>query len=253
MKNNLRLEGKTAVITGAASGIGKEIALLFFQQGAKLALIDKDEDKINEVKKEVAAESYCIDISEENEVKSAFSEIEAAFGKIDILINCAGIFDFGTVTESSYALWKKIHSVNLDGAFLCSKYAVISMLHAGTGGSIVNVSSEAGLVAMAGYTAYCVSKAALIQLSKCMAIDYALDNIRVNCVCPGRVLTPLVQAVIDNSEDPEKALLESGNDRPLMRMGTPSDIAHACLGFADDNMTYATGSVLSVDGGYTAR
>ena len=249
-----RLEGKAAAITGAASGIGREIALLFAEHGASVALIDTDLAKLSELEDlGKGLKAFRTDITNEDEVKASFSQIEAAFGKIDILVNCAGIYLPGKVTETEFAQWKKILAVNLDGAFLCGKYAAESMLRVQNGGSIINIASEAGLAAIAGQTAYNVSKAALISLSQCMAVDYALDNIRVNCVCPGRVLTPLVQHIIDNSSNPAETKRELSSDRPIMRMGDPRDIAYACLHFADGSMPYATGAVLAVDGGYTAR
>jgi NAD(P)-dependent dehydrogenase (short-subunit alcohol dehydrogenase family) len=248
----LRLEGKTAVITGAASGIGKEIALLFAENGASVALLDMDKTKLAELESN-STKAFCADITNEDQVKDVFTQIDAAFGRIDILINCAGIFAAGKVTETDFAVWKRILGVNLDGAFLCAKYAAAAMLRAQKGGAIVNIASEAGIAAIAGQTAYNVSKAAVISLSQCMAVDYALDNIRVNCVCPGRVLTPLVQHIIDTSANPAETKRELSCDRPVMRMGDPKDIAYACLHFADNSMPYATGAVLSVDGGYTAR
>jgi len=248
----LRLEGKTAVITGAASGIGREIALLFAENGASVALLDMDKTKLAELEGK-GMKGFCADITNEEQVKDVFSQIEAALGTIDILVNCAGIFAAGKVTETDFAVWRKILGVNLDGAFLCGKYAAAAMLRAKKGGAIINIASEAGLAAIAGQTAYNVSKAAVISLSQCMAVDYALDNIRVNCVCPGRVLTPLVQHIIDTSENPAETKRELSSDRPVMRMGDPKDIAWACLHFADNSMPYATGAVLSVDGGYTAR
>ena len=248
----LRLEGKTAVITGAASGIGKEIALLFAENGASVALLDMDKYKLTCLEGK-GMKAFCADITDENQVKDIFSQIETALGSIDILVNCAGIFAAGKVTETDFAVWKKILSVNLDGVFLCGKYAAAAMLRAKNGGAIINIASEAGLAAIAGQSAYNVSKAAVISLSQCMAVDYALDNIRVNCVCPGRVLTPLVQHIIDSSANPAETKRELSSDRPVMRMGDPRDIAYACLHFADNSMPYATGAVLSVDGGYTAR
>ena len=228
-----RLEGKTAVVTGGASGIGKEIVDLFTAEGAKVHSIDISEG---------------VDITKEEQVKAAFVKI----GSFDVLVNCAGIFSPGTITETTYADWTKILDVNLNGAFLCSKYAAESMLKTG-GGSIINVASEAGISAIPGQVSYNVSKAAMIHMSNCMAVDYATKNIRVNCVSPGRVLTPLVQSIIDNSPNPEATKRELSEDRPVMHMGKPEDIARACLHFADDSMMYATGAVLAVDGGYTVR
>jgi len=256
MKDNLRLEGKLAAITGAASGIGKEIAQLFAQHGAKIALLDRDKDKLEELasQSDGKMKAFCLDITNETEVSATFKQIETAFGGCpDILVNNAGIFAEGTIAETDFGLWKKILDVNLDGAFLCAKYAVLAMQSTKKSGSIINIASEAGLAAIAGQIAYNVSKAAMISMSQCMAVDHAVDNIRVNCICPGRVHTPLVQHIIDTSPNPAETLHKLSSDRPAMRMGNPRDIAYACLHFADDSMMYATGAVLAVDGGYTAR
>ncbi|MCL2864717.1 MAG: SDR family oxidoreductase [Lachnospiraceae bacterium] len=254
MKECFCLEGKVAAITGGSSGIGKEVAQLFRSQGAYVVLLGINQDELQAAKAEIGgqADVFALDIGKENQVKEVFEKIAKAHGTLDILVNCAGIFAPGKVGETDFSQWQKIMNVNLDGAFLCSKYAIPLMQKNGRG-SIVNIASEAGLAAIAGQTAYNVSKAAMISLSQCMAVDYALENIRVNCVCPGRVLTPLVQNIIDSSADPQATLIELSSDRPLMKMGNPRDIAYACLHFANDSMPYATGAVLSVDGAYTAR
>jgi NAD(P)-dependent dehydrogenase (short-subunit alcohol dehydrogenase family) len=245
-----RLIGKKAAVTGAASGIGREIALLFAEHGAEVMAIDRDREGLDRLAYECGGKCkvFHADITVEKEVKEAFGQA----GALDVLVNCAGIYAEGTVSETDYSLWKKILGVNLDGAFLCSKYAVDCM-KGKTGGSIINIASEAGLAAIAGQVAYNVSKSAMLALSQSMAVDYALKNIQVNCVCPGRVHTPLVQHIIDNSDNPEETLRKLSSDRPAMRMGNPRDIAYACLHFADGSMPYATGAVLAVDGGYTAR
>jgi len=255
MKKGLYLENKVVAITGAASGIGKEIALLFEQHGAKIALLDCDKEKLGELSEQHPEnmKSFCVDITDEQDVVSTFKMIEDTLGVPDVLVNNAGIFTAGIITETDYEVWKKILDVNLNGAFLCAKYAIAAMLRAGKSGSVINIASEAGIAAICGQVAYNVSKAAMISLSQCMAVDYATQNIRVNCVCPGRVHTPLVQHIIDNSPNPAETLHKLSSDRPVMRMGNPRDIAYACLHFADDSMPYATGAVLSVDGGYTAR
>lgn len=254
MDNN-RLQGKTAAITGGASGIGKEIANLFSKHGAKIALIDLNEENLNAVKSEIGnnVEVLPANITNEENVKDTFAQIESKFGGLNILVNCAGIYTEGNVTNTTYENWRKILDVNLNGAFLCGKYAIDLMIKTNSQGSIVNISSECGINALESQVAYNVSKAALISLSNCMAVDYALNNIRVNCVCPGRVLTPLVQHIIDTSPNPKETFDKLSHDRPMMRMGSPVDIANACLHFADDSMPYATGAVLSVDGGATAR
>ena len=251
------LQDKIAVVTGAGSGIGREIALLFAIEGAFVAMIDVSKENTEDVLREIIENAgsgmvIAADIACEKEVNAAFEKIIARKGKIDILVNNAGIFKAGKIADTTYEDFKRILDVNLNGAFLCTRYAVGHMLKSG-GGSIINISSEAGLVGIEGQVAYNTSKAALIALSKSTAVDYAKNNIKVNCVCPGRVLTPLVQDIIDNAGDPVKMMEELSSDRPLGKMGSPKDIAYACLQFAGEGMKYATGAVLSVDGGYTAR
>jgi NAD(P)-dependent dehydrogenase (short-subunit alcohol dehydrogenase family) len=250
-----RLEKKTAVVTGAASGIGKGIALMFAAEGARVVLavrnFESGEKLVQEIQKAGGiARAFHVELTREDEVKRLMEAVAGEFGGIDVLVNCAGIFAEGTLTQTDSDEWGKIFDTNLNGPFYCMKYALEYMLSSKRG-SIINIASEAGIAAIPGQTAYNVSKAALIMLTKSAARDYAGEGIRINCVCPGRVLTPLVQKLIDGSPDPEKAFERLSHDRPVMRMGTVDDISHACLVFASDEMSYATGSVLTVDGGYT--
>jgi len=218
-------------------------------------LLDRDFEGCVKLAKEItqnggAAKAVCADLVNEHEVKQAIDQTVAEFGAVDILVNCAGIFQAGRITETDFEVWKRIMDVNVNGALFCMKYALNYMIGRKTG-SIINIASEAGIAAIPNQVAYNVSKAALIMLTKSAARDYALDGVRINCVCPGRVLTPLVQKIIDNSPDPEKTFRELSDDRPVKHMGTVDDIANACLVFASDSLSYATGSVLAVDGGYT--
>lgn len=250
------LNNKTVVVTGAGSGIGREVSLLFAERGADLILMGLTKSKLEDVRKEIeiiGGQAIAIetDVSDEGSVVRSFSAISLSFERLDVLVNVAGIFESGNILDTSIEQWNKLIGVNLNGVFLCMRSAIPLMR--GTGGSIVNVSSEAGLVGIPNQIAYNVSKAGVIALTKSAAVDYAKDNIRVNCVCPGRILTPLVQDIIDNSEDPNGTFEALSHDRPLMRMGNPREIAMACLMLARDDLSYATGSVLSVDGGYTAR
>ena len=247
-----KLEGKIAAITGASSGIGRRTAALFAEEGARVAVLDLDEDGARGLIADTgtAVRFFRTDITSEEDVKEKMDMAAGLSGSIDILVNCAGIFAEGDVASTELADWHRIMEVNLTGMFLCMKYAIPHML-ARKNGSIINIASEAGISAIPNQVAYNVSKAAVIMLTKSTARDYALSGIRVNCVCPGRVLTPLVQRIIDESENPESTFEKLSYDRPVMRMGTTLDIAHACLAFAADDMKYATGSILSVDGGYT--
>lgn len=251
------LKDKVAIITGAGSGIGRETALLFAENGARLGLFDISIKSLNSVKDEAEKNGtqvigVDVDITNPHMVKNSMKIVAKQYGNIDIVVNVAGIFIPGSIEETSEENWEKVLDINLNGTFLCTKYAIQEMKKTG-GGSIINISSEAGLVGISGQVAYNVSKAAVISLTKSTAVDYAQENIRVNCICPGRVLTPLVKQIIDNDADPVKKFEELSFDRPQMRMGDPKDIAYACLMLACDRMSYATGAVLSIDGGYTAR
>lgn len=251
-KNVKKLKGKYAVVTGAGSGIGQAVARLFAGAGARLALVDRDYESVCKLEKELGfARAYEADVSSEDSVKRVFGQIRE-WGRPDTAVNCAGVFRGGRVLDTDFTQWKTLMGINLDGMFLCMKCELESMEEVGKG-SIVNIASEAGLAAIAGQTAYNVSKAAVIMLSKSAAVDYAAQGIRVNCVCPGRVRTPLVEQIIQDAADSQAELEKLSCDRPVMRMGTPEEIAHACLAFAADDMAYATGAVLSVDGGYTAE
>ncbi len=191
-------------------------------------------------------------MNREADVEAAVARTVERWGRLDVLVNNAGIYARGDVLTTSRERWDEIMAVNVTGAFLCAKYAVPHMIERG-GGSIVNVSSEAGLVGIANQTAYNVSKAALIALTRSMALDFAAHNIRVNCVCPGTTLTPLVESAVAREAEPEQALTRLGDVRPLKRLGKPEEIAAAILLLAADEAAYATGAVLAVDGGYTAQ
>lgn len=250
------LENKTVIVTGAGSGIGREVALCFAEHGANLVLLDLSQVSLENVCEAInlkgkSASFIVTDISDEKSVKQTFDTIRHTTNCIDVLVNVAGIYDSGNVVKTTLEQWNKLIAVNLTGVFLCMKETIPLMR--GKGASIINIASEAGLVGISNQVAYNVSKAGVIALTKSAAVDYANQNIRVNCVCPGRVHTPLVQEIIDNSESPEDTFKELSYDRPLMRMGKASEIAKACLMFASDEIGYATGSVFSIDGGYTTK
>ncbi|MDR0651988.1 MAG: SDR family oxidoreductase [Synergistaceae bacterium] len=252
MPKNDRFKGHTVIITGASSGIGRKTAELFLSEGAKIVVFDTDENGAASFISETdgVVRFFHVDVTSEDNVKDAVAAADKAFGSIDVLVNCAGVFAEGDVAGTDLETWRRILDVNLTGTFLCMKYALGTMLSRGSG-NIVNIASEAGLAAIHGQAAYNVSKAAVIMLTKSAARDYAARGVRVNCVCPGRIMTPLVQKIIDASPSPRETFENLSYDRPMMRMGTTLDIANACLALASDEMPYATGCVMSVDGGYT--
>ena len=246
---------KAVVITGAGSGIGQATALLFAGKGAKVAVVDLNSAagaKTVDIIKNNGGEAIGViaDVSRAADAHRMAETVMDAFGRIDVLVNNAGIFTEGNVVDTSEEDWNRILGVNLSGVFFCMKYSIPEMIKGG-GGVVVNISSEAGLVGIGNQVAYNVSKTGVIALTKSAALDFAGDNIRVNCLCPGRVLTPLVKEVIRSSQDPEATRRLLSEDRPMKRMGKPEEIAAGILFLASDEVAYATGTVLSIDGGYT--
>ena len=246
---------KAVVITGAGSGIGQATALLFAGKGAKVAVVDLNSAagaKTVDIIKDNGGEAIGViaDVSRAADAHRMAETVMDAFGRIDVLVNNAGIFTEGNVVDTSEEDWNRILGVNLSGVFFCMKYSIPEMIKGG-GGVVVNISSEAGLVGIGNQVAYNVSKTGVIALTKSAALDFAGDNIRVNCLCPGRVLTPLVKEVIRSSQDPEATRRLLSEDRPMKRMGKPEEIAAGILFLASDEVAYATGTVLSIDGGYT--
>ena len=193
-----------------------------------------------------------MDVSSEAQVKILMERTLAAYGRLDVLVNNAGIELAKKVTDTSEAEWDRLMNVNLKGVFLCSK-AAIAVMQRGGGGVIVNVASELGLVGGSEIAAYCASKGGVVQLTKAMAIDHAADRIRVNCVCPGPVSTPLLEAIVEASSNPEEERRRIEEKTPLKRLGQPDEIANVILFLASDESSYMTGSVVLVDGGWTAQ
>lgn len=251
----MRLKDKVAIVTGARSGIGLVTALRFASEGAKVVVADV-RDASEEVREmiERGAEGVFVqvDVSSEAQVKILMERTLAAYGRLDVLVNNAGIELAKKVTDTSEAEWDRLMNVNLKGVFLCSK-AAIAVMQRGGGGVIVNVASELGLVGGSEIAAYCASKGGVVQLTKAMAIDHAADRIRVNCVCPGPVSTPLLEAIVEASSNPEEERRRIEEKTPLKRLGQPDEIANVILFLASDESSYMTGSVVLVDGGWTAQ
>jgi NAD(P)-dependent dehydrogenase (short-subunit alcohol dehydrogenase family) len=251
----MRLENKIAIITGGGDGIGQAAALLFAREGASVVIADIDPKRGNKTVDMIKAENnesmfVEVDIAKEDSVKNMIKEVIDAYGKIDILVNSAAIFVEATVLNTSVEDWDNIMAVNLRGMFLCCKYVIPEMIKAG-GGSIVNIGSEAGITGFKNQTAYDTSKGGVVNMTRCLALDFAGQNIRANCVCPGTTETPMVKKAIEIAPDPAKAR-RSFEARPLLRLGRPEEIAAGILYLASDESPYATGAILSIDGGKTA-
>ena len=253
----MRFQGKVVAVTGAAAGIGEAAALAFAREGASVVLVDRDPQQGERVAQALQKDGHpallvLTDVSNEADVRAMVDRVVERWGRLDILVNNAGIYLQGDVTQASAGDWESILGVNLTGAFLCTKYAVPIMVKHGEG-VVVNVASEAGLVGIKGQVAYNVSKAGMIALTRSCAVDLVERGIRVNCVCPGTTDTPLVREAVSRAPDPAAARRRLESIRPLNRLGTPEEIASAILYLASSEAGYATGAILSIDGGYTAQ
>lgn len=244
-----------AIVTGATSGIGIAIAHALAEQGHALFLVGRREPAgiaLVEVLKAKGAEAvfYAADLSQKAASGAIVQTALEAYGRIDILINNAGLLAKGNAEETTDAQWDQIMNVNLAAVFRLSR-AVIPALRAQGGGAIVNIASDWALVGAKGFLAYAVSKAAVGQLTRCMALDHAAEGIRVNAVCPGDTDTPMLAPGLTGSERAER-LAEFGASVPLGRVATPQDIAHVTAFLASDAAGYMTGTLIPVDGGVTA-
>jgi len=251
----MRLEGKTALITGGGEGIGRATALLFSSEGARVGIMGRTKKKLDSVASESGGPGEIVplhgDVSVEGDVKKVVNEFYKRFGKIDILFNNAGILEGGTVVTTSMEVWDRTIDINVKGVFLMSKYVVPLMAKHG-GGSIINNSSVLGMVGMENCVAYNASKGAVRQITRSMALDHAKDNIRVNSVCPGYIKTKMDVEFMGNPPDAEEQLDKiAAGMIPLVRRAEAVEVGHAVLYLASDDSRYVTGSDLVIDGGWT--
>ena len=248
----MRLEGKVAIITGAASGIGRETALLFAKEGAKIVVADLNEAAGKETVDQIGSDGgeamfVRTDVTSAKDAQAMVKSTIDAYGKLDVLFNNAGIAMRLPVADLPEDDWDRCIEINLKGVFLCSKYAIPKMVKNG-GGSIINMASIYGIVGGTTRAAYVASKGGVANLTRGMALDYALDNIRVNCLCPGFTETPLLAGVLKSPAE-YQALADQ---HPMKRLGAPKDIAYGALYLASNESSFVTGIALPIDGGYTA-
>ncbi len=252
-----RLLDKVAIVTGGGMGIGKAIAQMFAEEGAKVVVADINQEVGRVTVQEITSAGggavfVACDVSSATQVRNMVETAVQTYGGIDILINNAGISTYGTVVDADEAEWDRVIGVNLKGVFLCSKYAIPHILARG-GGTVVNIASVAGLAGLRGQAAYNASKGGVVLLTKNMALDFAGQGIRVNCLCPGATVTPMCEAGIARSGDPETVRAKMTLLRPLGRLGEPQETARAVLFLACEESSYITGTVVVVEGGGMAQ
>jgi 2-keto-3-deoxy-L-fuconate dehydrogenase len=248
MQTPFRLDGKTALITGGASGIGAQTATAFTNAGAKVIILDMNREAAEKFSATLPGSSVQIcDITNEAQVKAVFASIPT----LDILVNNAGVGLVGNVEETELADFERIFRINVTGLFLVSKYAVPLLLAAR--GSMVNIGSVAGLIGVKRRFGYCATKGAVIAMTKQLAVDYP-TGFRVNCICPGTVDTPFVEGYIEkyHSHEKEKVRAELNQRQPIGRLGKPEEIAHLALYLCSKEAEFLNGAAIPIDGGWTA-
>ena len=250
----MRLADRVAIITGAGAGIGAATAELFAREGARVIIADQDANAAATIAKRVGAQAVALsaDVRKNADAKAMVDGAVKAFGRLDILVNNAGRGILGTVVTTAEDDWDDIVAVNLKSVFLCSKHAIPVMKKNG-GGVIVNVASTVAVAGIPDRAAYVASKGGVAALTRAMALDHVADNIRVNAVAPGVIWSNYYDKMMQQVPDPV-AFKQGLKDRaPMGRIGEPKDIANAILFLASDESSFATGSMMLIDGGYTAR
>jgi NAD(P)-dependent dehydrogenase (short-subunit alcohol dehydrogenase family) len=255
----MELSGRVAIITGAGSGMGRVFSQTFAKEGAKVMAVDINEESGRETVKMIAdsggeAKFVLGDVSRSDGAEGAVKACIDAYGRLDILFNNAGVQSMGTVLETKEEDWDRILRVNTKSMFLMSKFAVPALARSGHG-VIINMGSDAGLIGNPKTAAYCASKGAVIALTRAMALDHAEAGIRVNCICPGAIDTPLHKQVMNELSPTEREAWKSRVKvrYPLGRIGTPEEVANLALFLASDRSSFMTGAAVSIDGGLTAQ
>ena len=250
---NLELKDKVAIVTGGAMGIGEATARELAAQGATVAILDVNAEAATRTTADIArsgarCDFFRCDVSKSADAESAIQAVVSKYGAIDILISNAGIQDYGDVVTTTEAAWDRLMGINLKGCFLISKFAVPHLLKRGNA-AIVVVGSVQSMTAIANSAAYVAAKHGLLGLVRAMALDYAQKGIRVNCVCPGAVDTPMLRWAVNLDPNPEKVLQACDRIHAMGRMGQPQEVAKAIAFLASPSASFITGAALLVDGG----
>ncbi len=246
------LKDKVTIVTGGASGIGRASAIMFARNGAKVIVADIREEDGRKVAKEIQKTGFDAifvktDVSDASHAKNCVDTVVKTYGELHCLFSNAGLNPVGTVVNTSENLWDRILDVNLKGAFLMSKFSIPAMKKAGKG-SIVCTASVDGILAIPNEAAYIASKGGIISLVRAMAIDHAKENVRVNCICPGAVRTPLYENFM--KENP--TIKDQAKQHALGRIGEPNEVAAVAMFLLSDLSSFVTGAIIPVDGGYSA-
>ncbi len=253
MRESPDFSGRLALVTGGASGIGRATCLLLARRGARVGIVDVDREGGEAAASEIAAESgaavfLAADVSRTEACERVVEEVERELGSIDVLVNAAGVIHRGSVLETSDEDWERLMAVNVGAAFRMARVVLPGMIGRGRG-AIVNVASGWGLVGGPRAAAYCASKGAVVQLTRALAIDHGPDGVRVTCVCPGDIDTPMLRQEARELGEDEVAFLAEAANRPLGRVGHPEEVAEAIAWLAGDAASFVTGTCLVVDGG----
>lgn len=251
----ITLTDKIALVTGTGSGIGSAIAECFAEAGAIVFASDRDEAAAQQTAARICeaghrAESFALDVSEESACLAAVRVVMEKCGRCDVLVNNAGIGHVGTIMTTKPEDLERLWKVNVLGMYHLSRAVLPSMIEHGKG-SIVNIASIAGLMGMEARFAYTTTKHAVVGMTRAMAMDHGTTGVRINCICPGRVRTPFVDAMLRQYENPDDYLRQMESPHAMKRMAAPSEIASAALYLASDAASFVTGSAMTVDGGYT--
>jgi 2-keto-3-deoxy-L-fuconate dehydrogenase len=258
VSSRFSLNGKSALVTGGASGIGAATVRAFNEQGARVCVGDLDEVRGQDVADGLGGAGFFhrLDVTDGASCEAAMTICRDRFGRLDVLVNCAGIGLVGSVQETERTDWDRLMAVNVTGVFLCSQAAVKVMLAQNPpGGVVINIGSVAALVGIDRRFAYSATKGAVVAMSRQMAIDYVQKNVRVNVICPGTIYTPFVDAYLDrfHRDNKEETIQQLHARQPLGRMGRPEEVADCAVYLASDEATFVTGSAVVIDGGLTAR
>lgn len=245
-----RLDKKVVFITGAGSGIGASMAGAFASAGAMVILADRDSESVSRRAEEVGGRALALDVTSDDDCKQTAARVREEFGVPDVVINNAGVGAVGNLVTATSDDLDRMYAVNVKGVFQVSKAFLPGMLERGSG-NFINLASIGGIVGIRDRVAYCTTKFAVVGLTKSMALDHAADGIRVNCICPGRVETPFVQARIAEYPDPEEARREMSSTQLLGRMIQPDEVASAALYLAADESYMITGTTFLIDGGWS--